>query len=182
MVGAIKRRRIKILTLVGSPPSRGQAPKNKETYFGYKNHANIDRKHKLIRRYSMTDASVHDSQEMDAILDKNSTNKNVWADRAYRSEAQELQLSEDGLVSNIHERAYRNTPLNEAQKVANTEKSRVRARVEHPFAHIENSMNGCYVITIGFARASAKIGMENLAYNISRFSFLMSNKNATVAL
>jgi hypothetical protein len=42
-------------------------------------------------------------------------------------------------------------------------------------------MNGCYVRTIGFARAQAKIGLENLAYNISRFSFLMRGANATSA-
>jgi IS5 family transposase len=43
--------------------------KNKQTFYGYKNHANIDRKHKVIRRYTVTDASVHDSQECDSILD-----------------------------------------------------------------------------------------------------------------
>ena len=30
--------------------------------YGYKNHVTIDRRHKLIRRYRVTDAAVHDSQ------------------------------------------------------------------------------------------------------------------------
>ena len=146
--------------------------KNNVSYFGFKNHANIDRKHKLIRRYNVTDASVHDSQELDNVLD-NKLGKDVWADSAYRSEAQEIRLSEAGFTSHVHERAYRGKPLSEVQKAANTEKSRVRARGEHVFGHIANSMNGCYVRTIGIARAKAKIGMECLAYNISRFTFLM---------
>jgi IS5 family transposase len=146
--------------------------KNNESHYGYKNHANIDRKYKLIRRYRVTDASVHDSQELDNVLDK-TLGDNVWADSAYRSQAQEARLSEAGFMSHIHERAYRGSPLTEAQKAANTEKSRVRARGEHVFAHIANSMNGCYVRTIGLARAKAKIGMESLAYNISRFAFLI---------
>ena len=146
--------------------------KNNVSYFGFKNHANIDRKHKLIRRYNVTDASVHDSQELDKVLD-NKLGKDVWADSAYRSEAQEIRLSEAGFTSHVHERAYRGKPLSEVQKAANTEKSRVRARGEHVFGHIANSMNGCYVRTIGIARAKAKIGMECLAYNISRFTFLM---------
>jgi transposase, IS5 family len=29
--------------------------------FGYKNHVNADARHKLIREYGVTDASVHDS-------------------------------------------------------------------------------------------------------------------------
>jgi len=36
--------------------------KNGVAFFGYKNHVNADRKHKLIRTYKVTDASVHDSQ------------------------------------------------------------------------------------------------------------------------
>lgn len=154
--------------------------KNEVSYFGFKNHANIDCKHKLIRRYRVTDASVHDSQEMDGVLDK-ALGKDVWADSAYRSEAQEARLSEGGFVSHVHERAYRGTPLSDAQKAANTEKSRVRARGEHVFGHIANSMNGCYVRTIGIARANAKIGLENLAYNMSRFVFLMRSTQGIAA-
>jgi hypothetical protein len=40
-------------------------------------------------------------------------------------------------------------------------------------------MNGCYVRTIGFMRAQAKIGLENLAYKVSRFTFLVRGSNAT---
>ena len=42
-------------------------------------------------------------------------------------------------------------------------------------------MNGSYVRTIGIARAKTKIGMENIAYNISRFAFLMRPPKATPA-
>jgi IS5 family transposase len=157
--------------------------KNGVAFYGYKNHANIDRKHKLIRRYTVTDASVHDSQELDAILDPTNDCQDTWADSAYRSDEQEARLKEKGCASHIHERAYRNKPLTPEQEAANTERSRVRVRVrvEHVFGHIENAMNGCYVRTIGIARAKAKIGMENLAYNISRFAFLMRPPKATVA-
>ena len=150
-------------------------------FYGYKNHANVDRKHKLIRRYTVTDASVHDSQELDNVLDPKNDCQDTWADSAYRSEEQEARLKEKGCASHIHERAYRNKPLTPEQEVANKERSRVRVRVEHFFGHIENTMNGCYVRTIGIARARAKIGFENLAYNISRFSFLMRPPKATPA-
>ena len=42
--------------------------------FGYKNHVNADAKHKLIRHYARdADAAVHDSQELDGLLDKGNT-------------------------------------------------------------------------------------------------------------
>ena len=44
------------------------------------NHVSVDRKHKIIRRYSETDASVHDSQKLDEVVDKSNTSNEVWAD------------------------------------------------------------------------------------------------------
>jgi IS5 family transposase len=155
--------------------------KNNVAFYGYKNHANVDRDHKIIRRYTVTGAGVHDSQELDNILDPNNDSKDLWADSAYRSDEQEERLREKGYTSHIHERAYRNRPLSEEQKAANTEKSRTRCRAEHVFAHIETTMNGCYVRTVGIARATAKIGLENLAYNISRFTFLKTRGQAVPA-
>ncbi len=147
--------------------------KNNVNFYGYKNHVNADRKYKIIRRYTVTDASVHDSQEMDNVLDPANTSQEVWADSAYRSQEQEDRLKAGERTSHVHERAYRNKPLTEEQKAANTERSRVRVRVEHIFGHMETAMHGCYVRTIGMARAKVKIGLENLAYNMSRFTFLM---------
>ena len=40
--------------------------KNGRSHYGYKNHVNADRKHKLIRTFAVTDASVHDSQAFQA--------------------------------------------------------------------------------------------------------------------
>ena len=33
--------------------------KHGKSFFGYKNHVNVDRTHKLIRRYAVTDAAVN---------------------------------------------------------------------------------------------------------------------------
>lgn len=35
--------------------------KHAKSYFGYKNHLSVDRRHNLVRRYEVTDAAVHDS-------------------------------------------------------------------------------------------------------------------------
>ena len=39
----------------------------------YANHVGIDRKHKLIRRYQVTDAAVHDSQVVEELLTSDNT-------------------------------------------------------------------------------------------------------------
>jgi IS5 family transposase len=152
--------------------------KNDESFYGYKNHVGVDKAHKLIRKWDVTDAAVHDSQKLDDILDPSNTAKDVWADSAYRSAAIERRLREKGLRSRIHRRAVRGHALSETQKAANTTRSKVRARVEHVFGHQENSMGGKIVRTIGIARARLKIGMMNLGYNIRR---LVQIKRAAAA-
>jgi IS5 family transposase len=142
--------------------------KHGKSFYGYKNHIGVDRTHKLIRRYAPTDASVHDSQKLDDVLDKSNTGKDVWADSAYRSAEIENRLEAKGYKSRVHTRAARNRPLSQRAKAANTTRSRVRARVEHVFGHQENSMGGKIVRSIGMARAAAKIGMMNLVYNMQR--------------
>ena len=47
----------------------------------------------------------------------------------------------------------------------------IRSRVEHVFAEQKDRM-GLFIRTIGIARATTKIGMANLVYNIKRLIFL----------
>jgi IS5 family transposase len=59
--------------------------KHGKSFFGYKNHVNADARHKLIRQYDVTDASVHDSRTFDGLLNQANTSEDVYADSAYRS-------------------------------------------------------------------------------------------------
>src|SRR4029077_7086300 len=146
--------------------------KHGRSYFGYKNHVNADARHKLIRDYTVSDASEHDSQKFDELLSRGNTSRDVSADSAYRSAETEQKLRARGFRSRIHKRGRRNRPLTEAQGRANHRKSKVRARIEHVFGAQENAPCGRLVRTIGIVRAKVKIGLQYLAYNIRRLVFL----------
>ena len=88
--------------------------KNNERHFGYKNHINVDKKTKLINNYSVTNASTHDSGELENLV--NETDNILYADSAYRSEHIETHLKEIRFTSKIHQKAYRNKPLSKNQK------------------------------------------------------------------
>ncbi|MEB8487986.1 IS5 family transposase [Acidithiobacillus ferriphilus] len=92
--------------------------KNDHSFFGYKNHINVDKRHKLIRQYVVTDAAVHDSQCMEALLDPENQGVQVFADIAYRSAEAEQMLCQQH--SRIHEKAQRNRPLSKTQELTNT--------------------------------------------------------------
>jgi IS5 family transposase len=148
--------------------------KGNKTYYGYKNHINVDVKYKLIRKYEVTSASVHDSQKLDELLDFNNEGKQIWGDSAYRSKETEENLGSQKLESEIHEKATRNSPLTTEQKENNRAKSKIRARVEHIFATM-TQMGGSKIIrSIGIARVKMHLGLRNLTYNMKRFVFLKS--------
>ena len=128
----------------------------------------MDRKHKLIRRWHVSNAAQHDSQAVDHLLMSDNTGSGVRADAAYRSEEMEDKLRDRKLKSHIHRKGKRGKPLTEQAKGSNRTKSRVRVRVEHVFGAQANDMGGTLVRTIGMVRARAKIGMKNLAYNMRR--------------
>jgi hypothetical protein len=48
---------------------------------------NADARHKLIRQYDVTDASVNDSRKFDGLLKQANTPSDVYADSAYRAQA-----------------------------------------------------------------------------------------------
>ena len=142
--------------------------KNGQSHYGYKNHVNVDRRHKLIRRYHVSDAALHDSQAVDHLLMRGNTGSDVWADAAYRSEEMEAKLRARGLKSRIHRKGKRGKPLGEQGKASNRTKSSIRVRVEHVFGAQTNDMGGTLVRTIGMVRARARIGIKNLTYNMRR--------------
>ena len=142
--------------------------KNNVNYFGYKNHIKTDAKSKIITKYHVTDASVHDSNATDILLDENDKGEPFYADSAYTGESQENIISEKEMINQVCEKGYRNKPLTDEQKSSNTEKSRVRSRVEHIVGFMEQSMNQMYIHTVGIKRATAAIGLMNLTYNMYR--------------
>jgi len=148
--------------------------KNEVNYFGYKNHVKEDAGSKIIVKYIVTDASVHDSQATEGLLDEKDKGEDFYADSAYSGVPQEKIIAAKEMKNKVCEKGSRNHPLTDVQRANNREKSRIRSRVEHIFGFMEMSMNGMYINSIGINRASAIIGLMNLTYNMFRKIQLMS--------
>ena len=172
---------------VGATPSDWTEPKKRQkdidaawtkkrnrSRYGYKNHIKVDKGSKLITNFEVTDASVHDSQLLNELLEDSDTRHQLYADSAYRSTEIEETLKEKRITSRIHHKAYKNKPLTEEQKRTNKSKSKVRARVEHIFGDISQSMTKVIVRQIGLIRNTSAITMFNICYNMRRSSYLQS--------
>ena len=150
--------------------------KNNETFYGYKNHAKVDTKSKFVNTYTVTDASVHDSQALENLLTEQDKEQDLHADSAYTGEEQEKIIAKYEMKNKVHEKGYRNRPLTDEQKASNTKKSKIRARVEHVFGFMEQSMNGLVLKSVGIVRASGIIGLINLTYNLFRYEQIIRLK------
>ena len=140
--------------------------KNNQNYYGYKNHAKVDAKSKLITDYLVTPASTHDSQALHELLDESDKGQPLYADSAYTGHQKILEKYE--VKDQICEKGIRNRPLNQTQQQSNKEKSKTRVRVEHVFGFMENSMGTMFNRKIGKGRAETVIGLMNLTYNMFR--------------
>lgn len=142
--------------------------KNNVSYYGYKNHVKVDAKSKLIVKYEVTDASVHDSQVLENLLDEKDAGEDFNADSAYSGEKQRAIISQKEMTDKTCKKGYKNNPLTEQEIATNREKSRVRSRVEHIFGFMEGSMNGMNLYAIGIKRVEGLVGLMNLTYNMFR--------------
>jgi len=141
--------------------------KNDETHYGYKNHVKVDSKSKLIDGFTVTDASVHDSQALEELIGEG--DPVTYVDSAYAGAACEAAFERKGVEAKVIERAYRNKPLTPRQRKRNRAKSRIRVRVEHVFGTMCMCMRAAWNRCIGTNRNQGAIAMTNLVYNMIRF-------------
>lgn len=145
------------------------AKKNEEKHYGYKDHVKCDADSKLITNYSVTSASVHDSQCCLFFIGEE--DKVLYADSAYSGKPIALALPES-CENQICKKGYRNSPLTSEQKENNRRKSKIRCRIEHIFGFMTGAMHGITIRSIGITRAWFNIGITNLVYNFCRYGYL----------
>ena len=144
--------------------------KNGERYYGCKNHVKVDRRSKLIEDFTVTAASVHDSNALEEHIAEGA--RTTYVDSAYTGERCEKIFVERKVQAKPIERAYKNRPLNGRQERSNRARSRIRVRVEHVFATRRMSMRKTWNRCVGLTRNRAAIALTNLVYNMVRYEQL----------
>ena len=143
-----------------------QTKKGNEWHFGMKLHIGVDSRTGLIHSSSVTAANVHDSQQLDTLL--HGQEKRLYGDSAYGGKKEVLRAVAPKARDFTNRRAYRNRPLTEADRLTNTRKSSVRAKVEHPFLRIKRLWGFAKARYRGLAknanRAFAMLALSNIVH------------------
>ena len=108
--------------------------------FGYKSSIAICRRYGFIRSAKVTDGARFDGRMLRDVVTRDNTASDVWADTAYRSQANEAWLKSMDRVSRVHRKKPRGKPMSRRASGANAKRSTVRARVEHVFARQKGQM------------------------------------------
>ena len=112
-------------------PEMHQTKKGNQWYFGMKAHIGVDSKSKLIHSVAATAANAHDSQLLPDLLHGEETR--VYGDSAYTGQGEAIRKQAPRAKDFTQKKACRNRQLNDVDVTRNRTKSRVRAKVEHPF-------------------------------------------------
>lgn len=112
-------------------PQMHQTKKGNQWYFGMKAHLGVDSRTKLIHSVAATAANVHDSRLLPDLLHGEETR--VWGDSAYTGQREVIREHAPNAKDFTHKKGGRNHPLSDEESAKNCTKSKVRAKVEHPF-------------------------------------------------
>ncbi len=116
-------------------PEMRSTKKGNQWYFGMKAHIGVDSQTKLIHSVAATVANIHDSQMLPDLLHGEATR--VGGDSAYSGQTVPLRRCAPRASDFTNRKGTRNRPLNDAEKQNDRTKSKVRAKVEHPFLVIK---------------------------------------------
>jgi len=172
---AARRRRPRARSTRPRPRSRCRCSAGPKVTGGHKNHLGIDRAHGFISRFTVTHAARHHGSQLGAVLDPNNTASGVRVgDRrlaeghtAYRTKPNLDALERRGLVPEFRRAKPRGRSMPAHIARGNATRARVRSLVKHVFAAEKRRM-GLVVRSIGPVRATARITLANLAYNMRR--------------
>lgn len=150
--------------------------KRGKLHYGYKNHSAVD-EDGLVKAVYTTTANEHDSKGLPFLLDKlEGKCTSIYGDKGYKTSANDKELEDRKLKNRIQDKAYRNRPLSERQKLRNKLISKERYKVERTFGSQKKWFGGGVCRYVGKAKAHTQHILLSIAYNLKRSPQLVWDK------
>ena len=150
----------------GGDPEAGFTVKGGVPHYGYKAHIAADQAHTLIRRVTLTDASVHDSREFETVV--NGDEGMVVADKAYWSQERSRWCQRRKISNGILRKAFRGQPLDRTTVLFNAVMSRVRCGIEKIFGWWKRSTGYGRVRYVGRDPNRLELEFKSVCWNLKR--------------
>ena len=118
----------------------------------------------LIRKKAFTSAQPHDSKLLDKLL--SGDERAIFGDRASSNKKDKQEAPKNGLYYRILGKGTRKRKLSSTQKKNHTKESKIRAKVEHPFAYMKEKLNYKSTVAKTIGRNNLRFTMNCILYNI----------------
>lgn len=155
-------------------PEMHQTRKGKQWYFGLKAHIGVDSKQGTVHSVCTTAASVADKHMLPALLHGEETR--VWGDGGYQGQTDAIRQAAPKAKDMTCRRTRFKQYVDELRRKKNRTRSRVRARVEHPFRILKRVFGFDRVRYRGLAknhhRLCANFALINLYLHRKRLAVL----------
>jgi IS5 family transposase len=112
-------------------PEMHQTKKGNQWFFGMKAHIGVDSKEGIVHSVCSTAASVSDVHMLPDLL--HGGEKKVWGDAGYQGQSEKIREVAPKAQDMTSRRVKTRAGVDEAEKLRNRTKARVRAKVEWPF-------------------------------------------------
>jgi IS5 family transposase len=112
-------------------PEMHQTKKGNQWYFGMKAHIGVDAKSGIVHSVRSTAANVADMHMLPDLL--HGGERKVWGDGGYQGQGEAIRAVAPQAQDMTCKRTRYKYRVDELQRAKNRSKSRIRAKVEHPF-------------------------------------------------
>jgi hypothetical protein len=84
-------------------------------------------------------------------------------------------VEEQGFREHLQRKGCRHKKLTAREQQGNRTRAKVRSRIEHVFGVMAMRTGGTLMRAVGIIRIGAKIGLRNMAYNMTRYALLTTS-------
>lgn len=154
----------------GGDGDAGYTVKQGQPHYGYKAHVAVDETHTLIRRVTLTSASVHDSQEFENVVQGDE--EMVMADKAYWSRERGEWCGRHGVANGILRKPSRGEKLKDSDVRMNRLFSSIRCKIEKVFGWWKRSTGYRRVRYVGHQPNRLELEFKCICWNLKRLANL----------
>ena len=147
-------------------PDAGWTKKGGSYHFGYKIHAAMDEKSRIIRRVIVTAANVNESEPADRLICGDE--RSVLADKAFDSRARRAMLKDMRIINGIMRRGHPRRPLTQSERRRNKRIGRRRGAIESLFSLFKNVYGFTRARYRGLERNTTAVLLAASAMNLKR--------------
>ena len=148
----------------------------KGSHYGYKAHVSTDGKHQLIRKALISTGGMQEAHVFEKVAVEDT--REIYADKAYDTKANQAWLQERGIKSCILKKAALHIKLSRKDVKMNHKKGLIRRNIERVFGHLKQWQGYRRARYLGLAKNQLELTLKAVAYNLKRMARIAEMESA----